>query len=186
MKTNYLLLISVFTFNFTVGIAGSNFDKTLDQARIYFYQSIEDEAKLDQAIRLFSELEKNENLEGKSGTYLGALMAIKGKHSFMPHNKLKWVKRGLDIMDEGIEKSPEDIEALFIHGSTNYYLPFFFNRKDDAERSFRKIIKLLPDQFQDYKPELILNVIEFMEQKVNLTSNESKLLNEIKNDLSRE
>ena len=82
-------------------------------------------------------------------------------------------------MDEGIRTSPNDVEALFVHGSTCYYLPFFFGRKDDAITSLRKIIDLLPDQMHRYSPELTENVINFLKENLQLEQAEIEKLNEV-------
>ncbi|MBN1153607.1 hypothetical protein JXB12_01660 [candidate division KSB1 bacterium] len=155
----------------------------LTQARDQFYESLEDESKIDDAIYFFEELAKTESLEGKALTYIGALYAIRGKHVFSPFAKMKWVNKGLSIMDKGLQSSPEDIEALFIHGSTCYYLPFFFNRKHQAKEHFQTIIQLLPTHYSSYEPRLILNMIEFLESKINLTTEETVQITEIKKEL---
>ena len=79
-------------------------------------------------------------------------------------------------MDSGLKKSPTDIEALFIHGTTCYHLPFFFRRGDDAQRDFRKIIKLMPQHVDAYDPKLITNVAAFLLENAKLTDNEKTYL----------
>ena len=117
---------------------------------------------------------------GRAEVYIGALVALRGKHAFLPHTKLKWARRGLAIMDSGLEKSPNDIEALFIHGVTCYHLPFFFRRSDDAQRDFRKIIKLMPQEMDTYPPKLITHVVAFLLENVKLTDAEKKYLQTLK------
>lgn len=143
------------------------------KARVLFYRSIEDESQIDRAIELFEHLKQHSIYTGRATVYIGALTAIKGKFAFWPHNKLKYAKQGLKIMDEGITSSPDDIEALFIHGSTCHFLPFFFNRGDDAKRYFRQIVALLPEQAHLYPNELIKNVVDFLVQNAELSSEET-------------
>ena len=109
---------------------------------------------------------------GRAQVYIGALVALKGKHAFLPHTKFKWAKRGLAIMDDGLRKSPDDIEALFIHGTTCYHLPFFFQRGDDAQRDFKEIVKRMPLQIHTYDPKLIKNVVLFLLENAKLTDDE--------------
>jgi len=155
----------------------------LTAARSLFYESLVDKSKVDRAITNFEQLMRETSLEGKAQTYIGALYAIKGKHVFSPFSKMKWVNKGLPIMDEGIQISPDDIEALFIHGTTCYYLPFFFNRRHQANQSFKRIIQLLPYQYLYYEPQLILNMIEFLESNLHLTEEEFIRLTEVKKEL---
>jgi len=180
----YILLVYIY-FPITTVQAETekNNIELLSKARDLFYMSLEDESKVDSAISLYEELGHTYSLKGKSLTYIGALYAIKGKHAFSPFTKLKWVNKGLEIMDQGLHESPEDIEALFIHGSTCFYLPFFFNRKRDAKENFSTIINLLPTKYDNYSSELILNMIEFFEINLNLEEKELNLLSQIKKEI---
>lgn len=152
---------------------------SLNRARELFYKSIEDKDHIPEAIELFEKLKDNEALTGRVTTYLGALTALKGRFAFWPQKKLALANKGLAMMDEGILTSPDDVEALFVHGSTCYYLPFFFGRKDDAIRSLKRIIHLLPEQMYRYDPDLTNNVINFIKENVELEPVEIEKLNSI-------
>jgi len=155
------------------------------KARNLFYLSIEDKSKIDPAIELFTRLSEQKDIyQGRSMTYIGTLYTLKGKHAFLPFDKFKWVMKGLKIMDEGVHLNPDDIEALFIHGSTCYYLPFFFNRSDDAQQSLKRIVQLLPSKKEQFDRELVLNVIDFLETKINLSAEELNVLHQVKSELS--
>ena len=117
---------------------------------------------------------------------MGALVALKGKHAFFPHTKLKWTKRGLAIMDDSLKKAPADIEALFIHGVVCYHLPFFFQRGDDAQQDFKEIIKQMPSQRHIYDSELVENIITFLLEKAKLTDDEKVYLRTLKDKLASE
>ncbi|MBD3290422.1 hypothetical protein GF337_16580 [candidate division KSB1 bacterium] len=176
---------TIFLFIMFIGsiteISASN--ENLKKARDLFYESIEDEGKIEPAMELFREIGQKKEYYGRSLAYIGTLYALKGKHSFLPHNKLKWVLKGLDKMDKGIEKSPNDLEALFIFGATCIHLPFFFNRDDDAERAFDKIIEMLPQKIDNYDTSLIIYVIDFLQEKAKLESSQEKILANIKTEL---
>jgi len=156
----------------------------LDQARRLFYQSVGEESHIDSAMTLFQQIEKQDTaLAGRSLTYIGALTALKGKHALLPQNKLKWVNKGLALMDRGIETNPDDIEALFVHGSTCFFLPFFFNRSQDAQDKLRRIVALLPHDNGAYDATLLGNVIDFIEQHTSLSDSEKNLLMTVRKDL---
>jgi len=160
---------------------GFAIEQELQHARQLFYQSIDDEQKLKPAIELFQKIyDEQEPLRGRALTYLGSLYAIQGKHAFSPYKKFNSVLKGLKIMDQGLAVNADDIEALFIHGSTCHALPFFFNRKDQAQQNFKKIILLLPTEATHYAPELIVNVIEFIETHCSLNADEIQTLVQLK------
>lgn len=93
-------------------------------ARKAYYQSIADKNLIDSAIQLFENLRQGDE-KGVTETYIGSLVALKAKFAFLSHEKYRLAKKGLDIMDYGLGKARNNIEVLFIYGSTCYYLPFF-------------------------------------------------------------
>jgi len=189
MKFNrcvYISLILALIFSLRVDGAASqkSVAEMLEIARKQFYAAIEDEKQIDPAIALFKRIGTAEpKYTGRMQVYIGSLIALRGKHAFFPHTKLKWARRGLAIMDSGLQKSQNDIEALFIHGTTCYYLPFFFKRGDDAQRDFREIIKLMPQQMDTHDPKLIRNVVAFLLENVKLTDNQKTYLQMLKDRL---
>ncbi|MDZ7369563.1 MAG: hypothetical protein ONB12_00155 [candidate division KSB1 bacterium] len=133
-----------------------------DSARRLYYSALQSEEKHREAVDLFQKLAQSGEKQGVAQTYLGSLIAVKAKYVFSPHAKLRWAKQGLAVMDEGLAKAEHDLEALFIHGTTCYYLPFFFNRREAARQSFRKIIALGPQATIDTPPELVRNALNFI------------------------
>ena len=165
-------------------VSNESAEKMLEVARKQFYAAVEDEKRIEPTIALFEQIgEREPEYVGRTQVYIGALVALKGKHAFFPHTKLKWVNRGLAIMDGGLKKDLGDIEALFIHGTTCYYLPFFFQRRDDAQRDFKEIIKQMPLQVHAYDPKLITNIVVFLLENAKLTPDEKVYLQALKNRL---
>jgi tetratricopeptide (TPR) repeat protein len=159
-------------------------EKLLDTGRNLFYASVEDKSKLDSAFMVFKQYAKSyPEFEGRATTYIGVLTALKGKHSFWVYTKYNLVKKGLKIMDSGIEKSPNDIEALFVYGSTCYYMPFLFGRHDEAQNAFNRIIKLLPENIHNYDAKLMGDVIDFLLDHTDLTDTQIKNLQRLKESI---
>lgn len=176
------LILGLISVNVNAGKKENN--HIFSTARLLFYQSVEDKGKIKPAIDLFQKISQQEKkYEGRVLTYVGALTALKGKHAFWPHTKLKLVKKGLTLMDQGIKKSPDDVEALFVHGSTCYYLPSFLRRGDDAQRDFKKIIRILPRQTNDYDFELLENVLKFIIEKAKLDADDREHIRQIRAQL---
>ena len=179
-----LILVLLFSLWFDGVAANESVEEMLEAARKQFYAAIEDEKQIEPTIELFKRIgEKESKYAGRTQVYIGGLVALKGKHAFFPYTKLKWVNRGLAIMDSGLEKDPNDIEALFIHGTTCYHLPFFFQRAEDAQRDFKEIIKQMPMQVHTYDPALITNIIVFLFENAKLTRDETVYLQTLKDKL---
>ena len=189
MKLNrcvYICFILVLILSLRVEGAGSkkSVAEMLEVARKQFYTAIEDEKQIEPTIALFKRIEQVEPKHfGRTQVYIGSLIALRGKHAFFPHTKFKWAMRGLAIMDSGLQESPNDIEALFIHGTTCYHLPFFFRRSDDAQRDFRRIITLMPQHMDTYDSKLITNVVTFLLEHAKLTDDEKIYLQTLKDRL---
>jgi len=183
-KTFFLLAATV--LNFAAPIYAAETDSLLTKARLQYYASLKDKSKLEPAIALFKKIgELEARLQGRAQTYIGSLTAVKAKYAFWPHQKWKWAKSGLRVMDAGLAQSPNDIEALFIHGTTCYYLPKFFGRSDEAQRSLREIVRLLPEQVHDYDPQMLGHAIKFLMDKLKLTDAEREHLTMINAKLAQ-
>lgn len=179
-----LVLILLFSLWLNGVAANESVGEMLEVAREQFYAAVEDEKRVEPTIALFKRIGQMEpKYAGRTQVYIGALVALKGKHAFFPHTKLKWVNSGLAIMDSGLEKDSDDIEALFIHGTTCYHLPFFFRRRNDARRDFKAIIKYMPMQVHTYDPKLITNIVVFLFENAKLTRDEKLYLQTLKDRL---
>ena len=179
-----LIVVLLLLFHTSRAIADKSVEETLKNARKQFYAAVEDKKQIEPAIKLFKQIaQAKPSYDGRTEVYIGALVALKGKHAFLPHTKFKWTKRGLAIMDKGLKKNPSDIESLFIHGTTCYYLPFFFRRSDDAQRDFKEIIKLMSLQRHSYDLKLIAHVVQFLLENARLTGDEKTYLQTLKGKL---
>lgn len=189
MKLNQLIHLNlILTLLFLLwvdnAVSDGSVEETLEVARKRFYAAVEDKKQIEPTLKLFEQIRQvAPQYAGRTEVYIGALVTLRGKHAFFPHTKLKWAKRGLAVMDSGLKKNPDDIEALFIHGTTCYYLPFFFRRGDDAQRDFKKIIELMPQQMDTYAPKLITNVVAFLLENAELTRDQKAYLQALKNKL---
>ncbi len=177
-RWGYIILLLAFTIH---SMALEKSFLLWEEGRKLFYSAVADKKQIDPAIEIFRKIMHDDpQLEGRALTYIGALEALKGKHAFFPHDKYRHTLNGLFIMDQGLAKNPQDIESLFIHATTCYFLPFFFHRHDDAKRHFRTIIALLPESYDSYDPEMVHHVIDFISEKVETNAKEQEILLKIK------
>ena len=191
ISVSILTMVILFIPGVSIVVHAANADSTksveklLQDGRQLFHESIEDEDQIEPATAVFTELKEHfPSMAGRADAYLGALDALRGKHATWPISKFNWVKKGLKKMDSGIAQSPEDIEALFIHGSTCHYLPFFFGRKDNSRETLGKIASLLPIQASEYDITLIMNVIDFLVEEATLPSTQVAEIMQIKNQFA--
>jgi len=175
-----VILFYIFVLlNVTGSFAFASEEDKIIQARQLFYQSVENRQTIEKAITLFKEIGKNKEYEGIASTYIGALTALKGKFAFFPITKYRHVMKGLKLMDQGILKSPSNIEARFIRGMTCYHLPFFFKRKETAGNDFKMIVKRLNADYRQYDSQMIMNVTNFLLEIVELDAEEVKIVKNI-------
>lgn len=132
----------------------------LDQARINFYKATEKEEYLELAIDNFEALKGKENIN-LCNVYLGSLTALRAKYSIWPNKMLKFANTGIDLMEKAIKEEPNNIEILFVYGTTCYYLPFFFEKSEAAEKSLLKILDL-KKEYKKYDQEILKNAIKFI------------------------
>lgn len=156
--------------------AGTPFDKKMEAARIQYYEAVSDDDKIDAAINNFRALQKeNPALKAVAITYIGSLTALKAKSQFFPHQKLESANNGIELMEKGVSLAPDNIESLFIRGTTLYYLPFFFMKAEQAEADLKKIVKLVNERnIQKYKPEIVKNALDFIKENIDLSDSDSR------------
>jgi len=69
---------------------------------------------------------------GIAKAWYGSLLTIEGKYALMPWNKLKYVQKGLLLMDDAVKSNRNNIEVRIVRGENNLALPKFFNRIDSS------------------------------------------------------
>jgi hypothetical protein len=132
----------------------------LNLGRVYFYLAVDDKEILEKGEKHFK-LMGNER-KAESAAYLAALEAIRAKNALWPMDKWTIANSALAKMDQVVEANPENIEVRFIRASTCYYLPFFFNRKDQVKSDFILLAHLIPVGYTSYPSHLIRNISSFI------------------------
>lgn len=160
-------------FHVSLSFAYSN---TIDQGRLEYYKAVESEESIEKAEKIFKQLKKDKDMEAVSEIYLGSLTAMKAMYVLWPGTKLEYANEGIDQMEKALAKSPDNIESLFIYGTTCYYMPFFLGKSEDAEKALKKIIDLIPQSKDKYDSEVLENAILFILEELDLTKNEKKKL----------
>lgn len=166
-------------------LLASDAETLLQKARLLYYKSVTSPDSLDNAIALFEQIRDSDtNLAGRATTYLGSLIALKAKYEPWPLDKAKFGWQGISTMDKGLRMNPDDIESLFIHGTTCFFLPRIFGRADDAQRDFKRVIELLPEKAHEYDPTTITNVIDFILERVRVKKEQENALRNLRIELA--
>jgi glycosyltransferase involved in cell wall biosynthesis len=178
-----VILLTIMLSNQIASAKESKFEK----AKLLYYNAVDEEENIDQAIKLLEEIMKEKpSMKGVGKTYIGSLTAMKAAHTFWPHNKLDYANEGIDIMAEGVKLDPDNIESLFVQASTLYNLPFFFGKSDEAEANFKKIISLLNDNsMRNYDQDILRKAIDFILENAELNDSEKKKANNYKQKLAK-
>jgi hypothetical protein len=157
-------------------------DAELEKLRKTYYAALENEEDIDPAIKQFKEIVKSKPFfKSTAEVYIGSLIAVKAKFAFWPGTKLEYANKGIDLMEKGMENSQNNIEALFIYGSTCYYLPFFFGKSDEAETALKRIVNIMDkNSFALYPKELLKNTLAFIEENIELDAKEKNRLKQLK------
>lgn len=135
----------------------------LSLGRIYFYLAVENKEYIEKGEILFQELNTpTSEYKGEAQMYMAALEAIRAKNALWPSDKWSIANSALSKMDKTVSKYPENVEVRFIRASTCYYLPFFFNRKEQVKQDFVFLAQRIPQRYKDYPKELIGNMCEFI------------------------
>jgi len=184
---NFIILFAIFLVFQNMDLLSNNkqAEQLLEVARLSYYKSTENEKHLEPSIKLFEDIKKRfPNYAGVSQTYIGSLTLLKGKYAFWPQKKLQYVEEGLAQMDEGLKLSPNNIESLFIYGTTCYYLPFFLGKKGLAIEKLNSIIPLLSNStVKSYDKEIMKNVLAFLLENLELSTVEEQKIKSVKNTL---
>jgi hypothetical protein len=141
-----------------------NHSDYISLGRLYFYLAVDDKTYLEKGTIFFSEIKDlpKSPYIGESEMYIQALNAIRAKNALWPADKWSIANKALAEMDKIILKYPDNIEIRFIRASTCYYLPFFFNRKEQVKNDFIILSKLIPNWHDKYPLHLIRNICDFM------------------------
>ena len=146
----------------------------LTLGRVYFYLAVEDKTMLEKGENYFQAIQSD--FKPEASAYLAALEAIRAKNAIWPNDKWNIANSALSKMDKAVETWPDNIEVRFVRASTCYYLPFFFNRKDQVKSDFIVLSKLIPSGYNAYPNHLIRNICDFILKSEYLPESQAKRL----------
>lgn len=137
-----------FTTGAAAGAAGGSMD--LARLRAHYLLAVEDGESLRAAWGLQRTLASSawgRTAEGRAvlEAYRGALTALDAKHGFWPHARIRDLRRGLDLLDAQVERTPTLAEVRYLRLLSNAFLPGILGRRATAEADLEVLASLLPE-----------------------------------------
>ena len=118
----------------------ADYAQRLDSARADYFAGIDgDGSATDRAQQAFAALARDHPRDATVMAYSGSLELIEAARTWAVWNKHKLATEGLAKLDNSLQLAPDNLEVRFIHGETSWHLPFFYHRKESAERDFAYI-----------------------------------------------
>lgn len=95
--------------------------------------------------------------------YMGALDALKAKHSWNPYNKIKYLNTSEKLMQKAVSADPHNIEILFMRFSIQHNVPGFLGfNKDLVNDREAMITQLNHKNYGTADRELTISIIKFL------------------------
>ena len=111
---------------------------TLSQARSNYLSIATDECK---ALELSKMFEKNQPVDALLKAYYGASSAAAPACLGSPLDKLKYFRRGKDLMDKAVNQQATHVEIRFLRFATQTKAPSFLGYTSNLEEDKRVILK---------------------------------------------
>lgn len=94
--------------------------------------------------------------------YEGALEILRAKHSRWPPNKLKFLGRGSDILDDLVIHHPDDLRIRYLRYASYRGLPFFLSRDEAVRTDFQSLVQGLPGGAGAFSPAMYQAVLRLV------------------------
>lgn len=147
MKKIYLILIFIVL---STTLLSSNNREDIEELRFIFYSAIQNDDQMnsfrDKLTRIFGEYDTK--IEPLGIAYWGVYRTLIAKHSLNPYTKLRELQKGLEILEQAIQKDQKNLEIRFLRFSVLHHIPDFLGYKQEKNDDAQAILNLL--KLQDY------------------------------------
>ena len=189
MKSFLIVLLWLSTFVFQSDIIAQTENSSLkhesdnlNQIRKLFYESVENEVKLEELENLFENKFSGKALIYNPTllAYSGAIEALKAKHAFNPFKKFNYVLSSLEILERAVKRDEQNLEIRFIRFSILHNLPGIFGYSKERKADVDEIVSQLSKKdYVKYDPKLQKYVIEFMLESERLNDAQTRQLKKL-------
>jgi hypothetical protein len=107
------------------------------KARALYYKGSEgDKDAYEQSARLFAALHIERPDDPRVRAYYGSVRLWEASHIWALWKKNSLSKEGIQMMDSAVQTDPQNLELRFVRAVTDYSLPSFFHRREQAAQEF--------------------------------------------------
>ncbi|MDY0103690.1 MAG: hypothetical protein RBS07_12215 [Lentimicrobium sp.] len=172
MRIPFLFLLLLFSSFQTVEA-----QVTLSQARSNYLSIATDECK---ALELSKMFEKKQPSDALLKAYYGASSAAAPACLSNPMDKLKYFRKGKDLLDESVKQQPAQVEIRFLRFATQTKAPSFLGYNDNLEEDKRIILKHFAAYARtDGNAMMSKHIARFMIVSGQLSNSEKSTLNSV-------
>jgi hypothetical protein len=178
---------SISSFPFSSFFESEDDTSTINKMRSLFYEAVEDEERL---IELENLIKTNfsDDIEKYSAivlSYHGGVEALKSKHAFNPYTKLSYLISSLGVLENAVNKDPEDLEIRFMRFSILHHIPSIIGYGKEREDDLNKIFSLLIEQnHSQLNYDIQRGIIQFMLDSERLSSKQFKRLQQLASSMA--
>lgn len=169
------LLFSAFVLSFLFhwSFAGDG-SPDLKLLRKKLIQAIDSQQTTDSLYNMLDGLHQKTPL---TTAYLGALDALKAKHTWNPYFKIKYLSLSEKLMQQAVDQEPHNIEILFMRFSIQHNVPGFLGyAKNLATDREEMITQLSRKNYGTADRELTISIIKFLIDSRRCTAQENDKL----------
>lgn len=147
---------------------GAPGESPLDSLRTLYYAAVQEESVIRHGLGAVDSLRvalappDGSPLASTLLAYEGALVTLRAKHGFWPHDRLRHLRAGLALLDRAVAGHPEVAEIRYLRLMSCFYLPGILGRKGSVREDFAWLAELLPAARGDYPPELFAAIVRFV------------------------
>lgn len=119
---------------------------SLAQIRSRYQEAVDDQ---EEARSLWRKLKDYRGEEGIILAYKAATRILMSNHSWMPMEKLAYLKEAMYIFRQAVRQAPDNPEVRFLRFSIEHNLPAYLNESGDMQADKAVILEQAPN-FQDF------------------------------------
>lgn len=126
----------------------------MELGRLYHDEGASGEGSaVDKGIRVFDQLLAIDSMNAVAVAYRGALWTMRGRSSWWPGNKLKYMRQGCEELDRAIDMDPGNIMVHLIRGINGLGLPEYAGRLSTSLEDFIVLLRRpdFPEQTKELK-----------------------------------
>jgi hypothetical protein len=127
---------------------------------------------------LYTSLEKEKDRPAVKTAYMGALLALKAKHTWNPYYKLRYLNEAENTFAQAIKQDPQDIEIRFLRFSVECNVPGFLGYNKNLESDHGMIItQLEKGDYGSADKKLVVTIIRYLINSKKCSLDQLKNLN---------